>query len=121
MDVNLRSGDDDDDLPARREDRPQCRERSNLLGVRGDVVEGESGKRQIEARAGQHPQVADTDLPVVPRPITAASLLELLAGLAREGQTVVMATHEREARRLASRSVTLVDGRVAAIERGGDA
>jgi putative ABC transport system ATP-binding protein len=52
---------------------------------------------------------------------TAAGLLELLAGLARDGQTVVMATHEREARRLASRAVTLVDGRVASVEVGGGA
>jgi putative ABC transport system ATP-binding protein len=52
---------------------------------------------------------------------TAAGLLALLAGLAGEGQTVVMATHDREARRLASRSITLVDGQVAAVERGGGA
>jgi putative ABC transport system ATP-binding protein len=43
---------------------------------------------------------------------TAAALLDLLAGLAREGQTVVMVTHERDAIRLASRTVTLADGRV---------
>jgi putative ABC transport system ATP-binding protein len=45
---------------------------------------------------------------------TADALLDLLAGLAREGQTVVMVTHERDARRLASRTVTLADGRVVA-------
>lgn len=44
---------------------------------------------------------------------TAASMLELLAGLSREGQTVVMVTHERDAQQLASRTVHLVDGRVA--------
>lgn len=43
---------------------------------------------------------------------TAASLLELLAGLARDGQTVVMATHDHEARRIATRTVSLADGRV---------
>jgi len=43
---------------------------------------------------------------------TAASLLELLAGLAQDGQTVVMATHDREARRIATRTVSLADGRV---------
>ncbi len=41
---------------------------------------------------------------------TADSMLELLAGLAREGQTVVMVTHERSARRFATRVVTLADG-----------
>jgi putative ABC transport system ATP-binding protein len=50
---------------------------------------------------------------------TAAGLLELLDGLVRDGQTVVMATHDREARRLASRAVTLVDGQVASVEGGG--
>ncbi len=43
---------------------------------------------------------------------TAESLLELMAGLAREGQTVIMVTHERGARRHASRTVTLADGRI---------
>jgi putative ABC transport system ATP-binding protein len=45
---------------------------------------------------------------------TADALLELLAGLVREGQTVVMVTHERSARNVASRSVVLADGRVVA-------
>jgi putative ABC transport system ATP-binding protein len=43
---------------------------------------------------------------------TSAAMLELLAGLARDGQTVVMVTHERDAERFASRTVTLADGRV---------
>jgi putative ABC transport system ATP-binding protein len=47
---------------------------------------------------------------------TAGALLELLAGLAREGQTVVMVTHERDAMRLASRTVTLADGRIVSSE-----
>ena len=45
---------------------------------------------------------------------TSESLLELLSGLAREGQTVVMVTHEPGVRRYASRTVTLADGRVVA-------
>ena len=44
---------------------------------------------------------------------TSVAMLELIAGLARDGQTVVMATHERGAARFASRTVTLADGRVA--------
>ena len=47
---------------------------------------------------------------------TSETILELFAGLARDGQTVVMVTHEREAQRLASRTITLVDGHVA-VER----
>ena len=43
---------------------------------------------------------------------TADSMLELLSGLAADGQTVVMVTHERSARRFASRVITLADGRV---------
>jgi putative ABC transport system ATP-binding protein len=43
---------------------------------------------------------------------TAESMLALLNGLAKEGQTVVMVTHERDAQRLASRTIHLADGRV---------
>jgi putative ABC transport system ATP-binding protein len=43
---------------------------------------------------------------------TAESLLGLLADLASEGQTVVMVTHERDARHFASSTITLADGRV---------
>jgi putative ABC transport system ATP-binding protein len=47
---------------------------------------------------------------------TSQALLELLAGLVAEGQTVVMVTQERAAIRLASRTVTLADGRIVAAE-----
>ncbi len=40
------------------------------------------------------------------------ALLQLLAELVREGQTVVMVTHERTAIQQAMRTVTLVDGRI---------
>jgi ABC-type antimicrobial peptide transport system, ATPase component len=43
---------------------------------------------------------------------TAASILELFAGLAQEGQTVVMVTHETSALALATRTIILADGRV---------
>ncbi len=45
---------------------------------------------------------------------TAQSILELFAGLAREGQTVIMVTHEATALSLATRSITLSDGRIVA-------
>ena len=47
---------------------------------------------------------------------TAAGMLDLLAGLVGEGQTIVMVTHEREALRHASRTVILADGRVVGSE-----
>jgi putative ABC transport system ATP-binding protein len=47
---------------------------------------------------------------------TADSMLELLADLVRDGQTVVMVTHERSAQRFATRVITLADGRVVATE-----
>jgi putative ABC transport system ATP-binding protein len=43
-------------------------------------------------------------------------MLEMIAGLVRDGQTVVMVTHERGAIRFASRTVTLADGRIVATE-----
>ena len=43
---------------------------------------------------------------------TSATLLELLAGLVREGQTLVMVSHEPLAIAAASRTVMLADGRI---------
>jgi putative ABC transport system ATP-binding protein len=49
---------------------------------------------------------------------TAEAILQLFASLVSEGQTVVMVTHETGARRYASRTVTLGDGRVVSSETG---
>jgi putative ABC transport system ATP-binding protein len=43
---------------------------------------------------------------------TSDALLDLLAGLRQDGQTIVMVTHEQAAIRMASRAVTLADGRI---------
>jgi putative ABC transport system ATP-binding protein len=43
---------------------------------------------------------------------TSEAMLELFAGLVRDGQTVVMVTHEHGAQRYASRTVVLTDGRI---------
>jgi putative ABC transport system ATP-binding protein len=43
--------------------------------------------------------------------VTAESILELFAGLAGEGRTVLMVTHERDVTRFSDQLVTLVDGR----------
>jgi len=47
---------------------------------------------------------------------SAQSLLALLGELVREGQTIVMVTHEHAAIRHATRVVTLADGRIVAGE-----
>jgi len=47
---------------------------------------------------------------------TSLALLELLAGLVSEGQTLVMVTHEHAALPYASRIITLADGRVVPAE-----
>jgi putative ABC transport system ATP-binding protein len=43
---------------------------------------------------------------------TSDGVLDLFAGLARDGKTVVMVTHERDVSRFATRQVTLADGRI---------
>ena len=43
---------------------------------------------------------------------TAEAMLDILAGLVRDGQTVVMVTHEQSARRYATQTIMLADGRV---------
>ena len=43
---------------------------------------------------------------------TAKALLELLAGLARDGQTVLMVSHDHRAPVFATRTVQIADGRV---------
>jgi putative ABC transport system ATP-binding protein len=47
---------------------------------------------------------------------SAAALLDVLSGLVRDGQSVVVVTHDRQALRHADRAITLVDGRLASIE-----
>jgi putative ABC transport system ATP-binding protein len=47
---------------------------------------------------------------------TADAVLELFGGLAADGKTVLMVTHERDVTRYADQVVTLVDGRVGGIE-----
>ena len=51
--------------------------------------------------------------------VTAEAVLELLAGMARAGRTVLMVTHERDVSRVADRIVTLADGRITSVAPGG--
>ena len=46
---------------------------------------------------------------------TAAAVLDLFRTIAAEGRTVVVATHERDISRLATRTVALSDGRIAGV------
>jgi putative ABC transport system ATP-binding protein len=50
---------------------------------------------------------------------TADAVLALLAGLTRAGKTVITVTHERDIARFADRVVTLADGKLVEIVRGG--
>jgi len=45
---------------------------------------------------------------------TSEAVLRLFAGLAAEGKTVVMVTHERDVRRYITRAITLADGAIVA-------
>ncbi len=49
---------------------------------------------------------------------TAGQILDLCASLARDGQTVVMVTHDVAARHRATHTISLADGRVADDDRG---
>jgi putative ABC transport system ATP-binding protein len=51
---------------------------------------------------------------------SAQTLMALLSELTREGQTVVMVTHDRGALKHASRVVTLVDGRIVSCDENHD-
>ncbi len=47
---------------------------------------------------------------------TAGAMLDVLASLVAEGQTIVIVTHEPGARRFATRTVTLADGRIVVLD-----
>ena len=51
---------------------------------------------------------------------TSDAVMELFANLAAEGKTVLMVTHERDLSSFFTRSIMLVDGRIASKARGGD-
>jgi putative ABC transport system ATP-binding protein len=69
----------------------------------------------------------DPDLIVADEPTgnldskTAEDVLQLLLGLAKRGKTVLMVTHDARLSARADLAVTLVDGRVASVVRGGGA
>ncbi len=92
---------------------------------RVDVGE-QAGKLPSELSGGQQQRVAiaralanDPPLILADEPTgnldsaTGAAIFQLFGELARDGKTVVVVTHERDAAPALSRTVTIVDGRVA--------
>jgi putative ABC transport system ATP-binding protein len=104
-----------------RERRPRASDLLDKLGVADQsdklpsTMSGGQQQRVAVARAlANGPSVLLADEPTGNLDSkTAQSMLELLAQISLEGQTVVMVTHDSRAREFASRTVTLVDGRVA--------
>ena len=105
---------------ASRERPPRARALLDRLGV-GD----QAGKLPQQLSGGQQQRVAiaralanEPAVLLADEPTgnldsrNAEATLELFAGLAASGQTVVMVTHERGASRHASRVITLADGAV---------
>lgn len=78
------------------------------------TLSGGEQQRVAVARAlANEPQVLLADEPTGNLDSkTAESMLDLIATLAKEGQTVVMVTHDMNVRRFASRTITLADGRI---------
>jgi putative ABC transport system ATP-binding protein len=103
---------------------PRARARAHQLLDRMGIAD-QAGKLPSALSGGQQQRAAiaralanDPPVIVADEPTgnldsrTAASVLELLAGLARGGKTVVLVTHERDLGDVADRVITLADGRL---------
>jgi putative ABC transport system ATP-binding protein len=116
------------DLCGTRRGDDARRHAAELLGRMGIADQAE--KLPAELSGGQQQRAAiaralanDPPLLVADEPTgnldsrTAALVIDLLAGLARQGRTVLMVTHERDAGARADRMVTMADGRVVSDHR----
>jgi len=106
--------------------RPPAQARRHALGLLDQVgIADQADKLPSALSGGQQQRAAiaralanDPPLIVADEPTgnldsaTASRVVELLAGLARAGRTVLMVTHERDLARVVDRTVTLVDGKV---------
>jgi putative ABC transport system ATP-binding protein len=92
-------------------------------------IADQAGKPPTSLSGGQQQRAAiaralanDPDVLLADEPtgnldsVTSDHVLDVFAGLAAEGRTIVMATHERDVSRVATRQLTLLDGRVVADE-----
>jgi putative ABC transport system ATP-binding protein len=107
---------------------PARERRTRALGLLARVgVADQADKLPLALSGGQQQRVAiaralanDPPLILADEPtgnldsVTGVAVFELFGALARDGKTVVIVTHEREAISGASRTVTLADGCVAA-------
>jgi putative ABC transport system ATP-binding protein len=76
-----------------------------------DLSGGQQQRAAIARALANDPQVLVADEPTGNLDTqTSDAVMQLFAGLAIEGKTVVMVTHERDLTRYFTRSVTLVDG-----------
>src|SRR5215470_2284640 len=109
------------DLRPAPERRPRALELLRRVGIADQAdklpsaLSGGQQQRAAIARAlANDPPVAVADEPTGNLDSqTAEAVLDLLRGLARDGRTVVIATHEREVMDVADQVVVLADGRIA--------
>src|SRR5207244_11631453 len=99
-------------------DRVGLADQANKLPA---MLSGGQQQRVAIARAlANDPRVVTADEPTGNLDSeTAAAVLDLFRALAAEGRTIVIATHERDISRLATRTISLSDGRVASMAVAG--
>jgi putative ABC transport system ATP-binding protein len=114
-----------DTFPARqrRERAIQLLERVGIVDQAGklpaDLSGGQQQRAAIARALANDPQIVVADEPTGNLDSqTTDAVMQLFAGLAAEGKTVVMVTHERDLAHFFTRFVTLTDGRITA---NGDA
>lgn len=87
-----------------------------------DLSGGQQQRAAIARSLANDPQIIVADEPTGNLDShTAEEVMQLFAGVAREGKAVVMVTHERDRTRHFTRVVELVDGRMAPALRGAGA
>ena len=118
-------------IPAWLRRRPECRGRAKKLledmGLKGrlrhrpnELSGGELQRVAIARALINEPQVLLADEPTGNLDArTGKGILELLQGLNRDGQTVVMVTHDARVAGAADRVISLVDGKMTSPEAAG--